>query len=93
MTLDEFVTNLMDEVQPWLDARHNGISGPWITFAEDMSRLYLFGTCDSTARWSIDLNLCISIIDTKNAITLNEMIHGIILCFEARIDKNQRWSL
>lgn len=93
MTFDEFFTALMDELQPWLDARYDGMIGPRIMFAEDLSRLYLYGICDSVSRWSVDLNLCVSILNSKNAITLPEMIHGIILCMEARIDKNQRWSL
>lgn len=92
MTREEFIEALMTEVNPWLAARHNGISGPWIGFGSDM-RLYLYGMCDSTDRWSIDLNLCVDIINSKNAITPVEMIHGIMLCLEARHDKNISWSL
>lgn len=93
MTREEFIEALMTEVNPWLAARHNGISGPRILFGSNMSILYFYGMCDSTARWSIDLNLCVDILNSKNAITPVEMIHGIILCLEARNDKNIRWSL
>lgn len=89
MTREEFIEALMAEIDPWLAARHNGISGPRILFGSDMRILYLYGTFDSTARWSIDLNLCVDILNSKNAITATEMIHGIILCLEARNDKNQ----
>ena len=91
MNREEFIEALMTEVNPWLAARHNGICGPRILFSSDMGRLYLYGKFDSTARWSIDLNLCVDILNSKNAITPAEMIHGIILCLEARNDKNIRW--
>lgn len=93
MTREEFIEALMTEVNPWLAARHNGICGPWIAFGSEMSRLYLYGKFDSTARWSIDLNLCVDILNSRNAITPAEMIHGIILCLEARNEKGVRWSL
>lgn len=93
MTREEFIEALMAEVNQWLAARHDGICGPSTAFDSNMSRLYLYGMFDSAARWSIDLNLCVDILNSKNAITPAEMIHGIILCLEARNDKNVRWNL
>lgn len=93
MTREEFVTDLYAKVTPWLIARQTTEGGPCIDYKSDTGLLYLFDGKDSESIWSIDLNLCVDILNSKNAITPAEMIHGIMLCLEARNDKNIRWSL
>lgn len=93
MTREEFIEVLMSEVNLWLAARQTTEGGPRIDYKSDTGLLYLFDGKDSESIWSIDLNLCVDILNSKNAITPAEMIHGIMLCLEARNDKNIRWSL
>lgn len=93
MTREEFITNLYNEVIPWLTARQTTEGGPCVNYDCNTGIFYLYRLADSAAIWSIDLNLCVDILNCKNAITPAEMIHGIMLCLEARNDKNQSWSL
>lgn len=90
MNKDDFVEKLVSVVNPWLNARCTDGIGPRLINGND-GKFYLYRVIDSKPAWSIDINLCVDILNSKNAITVDELIHGISLCLEARIDNHVNW--
>lgn len=92
VTLEEFVNEVKNTTEPWLKERTEHGIGPQLIYTKD-NKFLLYKVIDSTPSWSFDAMLCVDIINVKNAITMQEMLHGIMLCLEARVDNNVSWQL